>query len=181
MMEACDARGILSVKDAWSHEGACARLLATRDALVSALKLDYMPDVVVCKGDKDVAFTAKVLGLDPEETMLWDDNTDLEGNAAVVMVDKCESMPAAQRKEALEYIESIFPARDLKPEDIVWFFEGHPEDQCIRELADGSFVYHIEEETSPARAINIPLRFRSRSSDSSCATSSPPPESVEST
>jgi len=108
------------------------RLLAARDAIAHELGLLELPPVVVTAAPKEVEKTARHLGLDPNTSILYDDNVALAGDSRVVLVEPLRSLPRAQRDELLRFMDKNLPVEELE-EDLLYYLEGaNPGEESLR-------------------------------------------------
>jgi len=108
------------------------RLLAARDAVAHELGLSELPPIVVTAAPKEVEETARHLGVDPNTSILYDDNVALAGDSRVVLVEPLRSLPRAQRDELIRFMENHLPVDELE-EDLLYYLEGaNPGEESLR-------------------------------------------------
>jgi hypothetical protein len=138
----------LSNDDAYDIQCALQRLLSARDAITRELGLTKPPTVVVTAEAKRVEETARHLGLPVETALLYDDNSDLCGDARVVHVDKMTSIPPDRRADLLAFMEREVPTRFLDSDIVTFLEEASPEDRCIRRDSTGALQWSVPLQSS---------------------------------
>lgn len=128
------------------------RLLCIRQVVQEELELDYTPQVVVTSTMKDVQATAQKLGLRPERSYLWDDNTVLEGQPHVLTVDPYVAMDPPCRDRLLNFLQEELPADELREEVVDFMLGAKPDQRCVRVRDSGEGVeYYVNEQVSIPR------------------------------
>ena len=108
------------------------RLLAARDAIAHELGLSTPPHVVVTAREKDVTRTARHLGMDPCNAVLYDDNIVIAHENNVVNVEPLMSLPRAQRDELLSFMNRVLPVEEIDEDLLFYLEEAHPDEQSLR-------------------------------------------------
>uniref|UniRef100_A0A7S4P929 FCP1 homology domain-containing protein n=1 Tax=Guillardia theta TaxID=55529 RepID=A0A7S4P929_GUITH len=114
------------------------RLLTARDVLKEKLGLEEAPETLVTCSVKDVVFAAECVGHVGKDhrAFLWDDNELLKNRRNVLMVKKFDRLPAASRKQLLDFLEVHLPLQGLSPR-LKDFLLGAPETSRVLEEEDG--------------------------------------------
>mmetsp|Transcript_29938 Transcript_29938/g.73665 ORF Transcript_29938/g.73665 Transcript_29938/m.73665 type:complete len:571 (-) Transcript_29938:223-1935(-) len=166
LIQACDSDEFLAPSELRDLRLSFDRLLAARNALQRVLNLSRPLDVVVTSAVKDVRETARKMGLQPERSVLWDDNEDLRGAPGVEVVDRFDRMPPKQCRELLNFLEKKLPATEL-PRKAVDFMLGASKDATsVERRADNSVAYKVLEGPAP-RPFRLPSFFLGKPSSSS--------------
>ena len=132
------------------------RLLAARDAVARELGLAQAPRVVVTSQAKNLAATARHLGVPIETCLLFDDNTDLRRDPRVVLVEPLESLPRRRRQELLAFMQLNLPVDTLDQELVEYLEDARPDEKSIRRDADGTLSWWVPEATHPLPSWRTP-------------------------
>ena len=133
------------------------RLLAARNAVVNELGLSSMPPVVVTAEAKNTDATAQYFNVPLESCLLFDDNIELRNNPQVVLVEPLESLPAARRKQLLDFMQRELPAERLEEDLVEYLEEARPDEMSIKRDANNQLTWWVPEAKGELRGWRTPI------------------------
>ena len=156
MQRYCGPQLIQEEHDDMLH--AMERLIAARDAVLKSLALPIGSiTVVVTSSHKDVQRTATTLGVRPETTYLWDDNSKLLGCAGVVAVEPYAALDTERHAQLMRFLEATMPAQSLDADLLDFMSSAPPDETVLSRSADGSPVWQLPTRAAPPRPWPVPL------------------------